>query len=321
MNLIKGMERFMIDLKEAKQPSTIRRYSYDLKQFDQWLKEERNTSDSDIPTLEELHSYYLYLKHVMEYSPNTIRRILSVLKQWLLFMDNKELASCLEAYIQKTTGKGKDRKYPFLKEKDINRLFHSIASNSGLTDHQMKYRHLIRDRNDVIFRLILFYGVTIQELTNLTIDRIHFASDELVLKSRKGKIRHRTISKEDRIKLFEYYMTIPEPVRPGRYDHAPFFIAFDYQRGTYRWDYDHDIPKGLTEVAMQKMIRQEMVRAGLGRNLTARQLRKTYILNQLQAGRSKEDLSVELRFETVKPIETVEETWQKWESDKKLQTI
>ncbi|EEL61798.1 Phage integrase [Bacillus cereus F65185] len=35
-------------------------------------------------------------------------------------------------------------------------------------------------------------------------------------------------------------------------------MAFDFNRGTYRWVYEKDAPKGLSEVAIQKMIRLEV---------------------------------------------------------------
>ncbi|MBU9714464.1 tyrosine-type recombinase/integrase [Evansella tamaricis] len=315
MKLIHGMDRFLLSLQEKKQQSTLKRYAYDLKQFHSWLESIRTPPVSiELPTNEELYSYYSYLHKGVRYSHNTIRRILSVLKQWLKFMDQEEQVTLLEGYIQNTLQNRKTDNNPFLSNKEIKNLFSTVVSNRGLTDNQQKYRHLIRGRNEVIFRLILFYGVTIQELTTLTVDRIHFASNEIVLLSRKGKVRKRTIQPEDRKKMFEYYMTIPEAVRPGRYDPSPFFIAFDYQRGTYRWDYDADAPKGLSEVAMQKMIRQEIKRAGLSRHHTAQQLRKTYILTELTKGRNIEELRKELAFETIQPIKSVEKQWKEKKS-------
>ncbi|MCD8509808.1 MAG: site-specific integrase [Bacillus sp. (in: Bacteria)] len=160
-------------------------------------------------------------------------------------------------------------------------------------------------RNEVIFILVLYYGLTLQELTNLKVNQVHFANNELELISRKGKRRVIYLTDEDRKKLFEYYMSIPEPVRPNRYDPMPFFIAFDYQKGTYRWDYEKDSPKNWTEVSIQKMIRLEGKRAGF-RNVTGAHLRKTYIISRLLDGVSKEELKEELALESTQPLEKLE---------------
>lgn len=304
MILTNELDRFIHHLSTAKQPSTVRRYRYDLQQFISWLKKYRKDSETkSIPKAEEVTAYYIYLKQEADYAPSTIRRILAVMRQWFLFTEQYELVIAAEGFIKETKVSPLKNDVPFLLPEEIENLFKILASNTGLTENQIKYRHLIRVRNEVIFRLILNYGLTIQELTNLTLDHIHFSSNELEIISRKGKKRKRIITAEDRKKMFEYYMTIPEAVRPNRYDNASFLIAFDYQRGTYRWDYSKDLPKNLSEVAVQKMIRHEMKRAGFPPHKSAQQLRKTYILNQMLQGVSKESLRNELAFETTQPLD------------------
>ncbi|SDY68674.1 Site-specific recombinase XerD [Evansella caseinilytica] len=292
-------------LLEKKQPSTIKRYTYDVQLYKDWLKNDSEATGVPHcwPYINELPSYYSYLRGSGSYSPNTIRRILSALRKWFQYIQQPDAVCILEHYLKETkVCRTLDDVY--LAPNQIKQLFNSLASNRGLTEKQKKYRHLIRDRNEVIFRLILFYGVTIQELTTLHLNRIHFASKEVELTGRKGKSRILTLHANDIKKMYACYMTIPEPVRPNRYDAVPYFLAFNYQLGTYREN------KGLSEVAVQKMIRHEIKRAGLPKHFTAQALRKTYILHQLTKGKKKETLRDELAFETTQPLDELEK-WAK----------
>ncbi len=60
------------------------------------------------------------------------------------------------------------------------------------------------------------------------------------------------------------------------------FVAFDFNRGTYRWVYENDAPKALTEIAIQKMIRLEVAIANLRKGISGQHFRNTYILNLIK---------------------------------------
>lgn len=66
------------------------------------------------------------------------------------------------------------------------------------------------------------------------------------------------LNEEDKLHLYNYYKTIPEPVRPKYHSNDPLFVAFDFTHGTYHWRYEDDAPKFLTEISVQKMIRLEV---------------------------------------------------------------
>ncbi|MGX5384544.1 site-specific integrase, partial [Bacillus thuringiensis serovar darmstadiensis] len=87
---------------------------------------------------------------------------------------------------------------------------------------------------------------------------------------------------DDKKILFNYYKTIPEPVRPKYHSNDPLFVAFDFTRKTYHWSYDNDAPKALTEIAVQKMIRLEVERANLRKGISAQHLRNTFILRLIE---------------------------------------
>ncbi|NKW87965.1 integrase, partial [Bacillus cereus] len=78
----------------------------------------------------------------------------------------------------------------------------------------------------------------------------------------------------------------------------PLFVAFDFNRGTYRWVYENDAPKALSEVAIQKMIRLEVKRAELGRRISAQQMRNTFIFRLIKQGINEDELVNKIGFKT-----------------------
>ncbi len=298
------IESFLMNEYGDKQPSTVKRYRYDLLQFHHWCqKNQINNKNAYDP--EAIRAFYLYLCKEKDYSIHTIRRILSVLKQHYRFnspLDHRHTP--FDNYLKKEVVEHKKKASDFIKTEEIHRLLRSIMSPQGLSDHQLKSRHFYDERNQAIIHLMLFYGLSIQEVTGLTMKNIHFPTGIIHLFSRKRKPRHVTLLKEDRQLLHQYYRTVPKAVRPRWYTDDPFFAAFDFRRGTYRWSYEKEQPKQLTDVALQKMIRQEMQRAGLGRGRSSRELRHTYILHRLLDGVSADSLKVELAFVTTQPFDS-----------------
>ncbi len=105
------------------------------------------------------------------------------------------------------------------------------------------------DRNIAILNLLIDYGLSLQELTALTMHHVHFETNTLSIPATAGVERTITLTHEDKKQLYTYYKSIPEPVRPKYHSNDPLFVAFDFNRGTYRWVYENDAPKGLTEAA------------------------------------------------------------------------
>lgn len=138
------------------------------------------------------------------------------------------------------------------------------------------------DRNIAILNLLIDYGLSLQELTALTMHHVHFETNTLSIPATAGVERTITLAKEDKKQLYNYYKSIPEPVRPKYHSDNPLFVAFDFNRGTYRWVYENDAPKALTEIAIQKMIRLEVARANLRKGISGQHFRNTYILNLIK---------------------------------------
>lgn len=135
-----------------------------------------------------------------------------------------------------------------------------------------------------------------QELVSLNMSHIQFARNTVIVPGEDGLTRSVSLTGEDTQQLYKYYTTIPEPVRPRQYTDNPLLVAFDFNRGMYRWVYENDAPKALSEVAVQKMIRLEVKRAELNRRISAQQMRNTFILRLIKQGINEDELVSRMGF-------------------------
>ncbi|MBK5503157.1 site-specific integrase [Bacillus sp. TH12] len=186
----------------------------------------------------------------------------------------------------------------FITEAEEKLLKHTVLSTKGLTERQAKYRPLIMDRNACIINLVVNYGLSLQELVSLNMSHIQFARNSLIVPGEDGVTRSVFLTDEDTKQLYKYYTMIPEPVRPRKHTDNPLYVAFDFNRGTYRWVYENDAPKALSEVAVQKMIRLEVKRAGMNRRISAQQMRNTCVLRLIKQGINEDELVSRMGFKT-----------------------
>ncbi|MED3476514.1 phage integrase N-terminal SAM-like domain-containing protein [Bacillus thuringiensis] len=267
---------------KGRKTSTIKRYIYDVESFIQWL---HLTKRFNVRIFwETLHkkdfeAFFTYLKDDRKYSDKTIHRIYIVLNRLYDYLD---LPSPIEAVIHIDQPDRKLREKDFISFKEEKRLKEVTASLEGLTEKQRSVRPMILERNMSIISLLLDYGLSLQELVSLQMQHVHFESNTLSIPedSQINRIVH--LEEKHKLYLYNYYKTIPEPVRPKYHSSDPLFVAFDFTRGTYHWSYDDDAPKFLTEISIQKMIRLEIKRANLRKGIAAQHFRNTYILKQIQ---------------------------------------
>ncbi|MBF7156117.1 tyrosine-type recombinase/integrase [Bacillus albus] len=293
------LEAFSVYLTEkGRKHSTIQRYSYDVKDFHRWL--EVNEVLSHIKLWHELsgedyQAYFSELENKRKYSLKTRHRIWVVLKKLHMFLGiDSPLDDIHLSLIPDQSLSDND----FITEVEEKLLKQTILSTKGLTERQAKYRPLIMDRNACIINLVVNYGLSLQELVSLNMSHIQFARNTLIVPGENGMTRSISLTGEDTKQLYKYYKTIPEPVRPRQYTDNPLFIAFDFNLGTYRWLYEKDAPKALSEVAIQKMIRLEVKRAELNRRISAQQMRNTFILRLIKLGISEDELVSRMGFKT-----------------------
>ncbi|ARJ25777.1 integrase (plasmid) [Bacillus mycoides] len=285
-------------LSKGRKPSTIKRYMYDVESFIQWLHQSKRFNEDNI--WESLHkkdfeSFFTYLKDERKYSDKTIHRIYIVLNRLYEYLD---LPSPIEGNIHIDPPDRALRNEDFISSQEEKRLKQVIASLEGLTEKQRSTRPMILERNVSIVTLLLDYGLSLKELVSLRMRHVHFENNTLSIPEDSKVNRTIHLKEEDKLHLYNYHKTIPEPVRPKYHSNDPLFIAFDFTRGTYHWSYDNDAPKFLTEISIQKMIRLEVKRANLRKGISSQHLRNTFILRKIQEIHSPEQIMQQIGFKS-----------------------
>lgn len=269
---------------KGRQPSTIKRYHYDLADFFQWLaKEKGNWEKNTWLSLQQndFEDFFNMIKMERRYSIATIKRIYTVLKRLWNDEGTENMNPFPSIDMISKSGDRKLTKEDFFSVKEVLALRDIIFSDAGLTENQQRFRHLLVDRNATIIMLLMDYGLTLKELVSIEMKDLSFGANTIYVSSNTSISRTLTISNQTKKQIHQYLTTIPSPVRPSYHSNDSLLIAFDYQRGTFRWNYDNEQPKTLSEMAVQKMIREEIKRAGLRKGLCAQQMRNTCILKKI----------------------------------------
>ncbi|PEI83400.1 tyrosine-type recombinase/integrase [Bacillus toyonensis] len=285
-------------LSKGRKPSTIKRYTYDVESFIQWLHLSKRFNENNV--WESLHkkdfeAFFTYLNDDRKYSDKTIHRIYIVLNRLYECLD---LPSPIEGVIQIDPPARALRKEDFISFQEGKHLKEVISSLDGLTEKQRSVRPMILERNVSIVTLLLDYGLSLKELVSLRMIHVHFENNTLSIPEDSKINRTIYLKEEDKLHLYNYYQTIPEPVRPKYHSNDPLFIAFDFIRGTYHWSYDNDAPKFLTEISIQKMIRLEVKRANLRKGISSQHFRNTYILKRIQGNSTPEQIMQQIGFKS-----------------------
>ncbi|WP_459499982.1 tyrosine-type recombinase/integrase [Bacillus sp. C1] len=269
-------------LNKGRKPSTIKRYVYDIEDFGHWLEKNKKLSSSNIwATLctKDYEDYFSDLKQKRHYSEKTMHRVFIVLNRLYHFLNIPNPLKDMELVIQPNRSL---RDEDFISKNDEKRLKHILTSLEGLSEKQLPVRPLLMDRNISIVNLLIDYGLSLQELVSLNMHHIHFETNTISIPAVAGVERTIYLTHNDKQQLYHYYKKIPEPVRPKYHSDDPLFVAFDFNRNTYRWVYENDAPKALTEIAVQKMIRLEVARANLRKGISSQHFRNTFILRLIE---------------------------------------
>lgn len=270
---------------KGRKSSTVKRYTYDITGCLHFILKEKKEFQS--PVWENFHSndfenYFSMLKNELHYSDKSLHRINIALNKFFHYLvETGIITSSPMAQIVVT--EQPDRQLlstHFLSNIEKDKLLTILTSKKGLTEKQLKYRHLLIERNQSIVHLMLYFGLTLKEIVSIKMNHIHFEQNTIMIPNKKILV----LSNEDKKLLFSYYQRIPEPVRPNYHSDDPFFISFDFNRGTFKWVYETESPKALTEISVQKMIRLEVARAGIRKGISAQNLRNTYILYLIESG-------------------------------------
>ncbi|WP_078554526.1 tyrosine-type recombinase/integrase [Bacillus alkalicellulosilyticus] len=281
---------FLLSLtKKGRRPSTIKRYHYDLHDYFRWVEAALPHQQSvTTMTTEMLQQFFDFLQNERNYDIKTRKRMGTVIKQFYKYLyecrkikSNPFIGVVIAGEIDHTLCIE-----DILSIEEQQKLRSIIRSSKDLTENQLKARPLLIDRNESIIVLLMEYGLCLRDVTSLTLDDVHFESNVIDVHNHSSSSRSITLKESDKKLLYRYYQHIPLPVRPKYHSDDPFFVAFDFQRNTYRWSYEKDRPKELTEIAIQKMLRHEVKRAGLRKGICAMHLRHTFAVNALIRGES-----------------------------------
>ncbi|GAB6558100.1 tyrosine-type recombinase/integrase [Bacillus cereus] len=295
-NTVQTFANFLLN--KGRKTSTVKRYIYDIEDFGQWLKKTNRLSKAKTWgtfVLEDFEKYFSELKQTRNYSDKTLHRVYIVLNRLYQFL-------CLPSPLLDLNLIGPPdralREEDFISVKEETRLKEVLLSLEGLTEKQSAVRPKLIDRNYSIVSLLIDYGLSLQELVSITMDQVHFENNTIVIPGAAGVEKTVTLSLEDKKRLYAYYKMIPEPVRPRYHSKDALFVAFDFNRNTYKWVYDDDSPKPLTEIAVQKMIRLEVARANLRKGISGQQFRNTYILGLIKQNVSEEEIVKRIGFKS-----------------------
>ncbi|WP_257351456.1 tyrosine-type recombinase/integrase [Pseudalkalibacillus decolorationis] len=288
--------------KKGKRPSTIKRYRYDLEDFLAWIRvNELSYEDDTVFRYTFIQSYFDFLSYERNYSFRTLKRVYSVLNQYHGYLKNHRVIS-ENPLVQITIdafNKDSFSEDMFITENEQNQLIETIQSEKDLTENQLKAHSYLTNRNVAIIHLMLKYGLTLQDIVSINMRNVSFIQKKIIVRSSDGDLnRSITLTEDVLSELLSYYSLIPQAVRPTQDDTDPFFVAFDFQRLTYRWSYEEDQPKRLTNIAIQKMIRQEVSRAGLRKGISSQHFRRTAVLNAVQSGKDSETIQYQFGMKT-----------------------
>nr|CBW44215.1 recombinase [Bacillus cereus VPC1401] len=293
---IEGFSSYLLN--KGRKSSTIKRYIYDVESFIQWLHQsKRFTNDTIWESLQkkDFESFFNHLKADRQYSDKTVHRIYIVLNRLYGYLD---LPSPIEGTTHIDPPNRALSREDFVSFEEEKRLKEVISSLEGLTEKQRSVRPMILERNVSIVILLLDYGLSLKELVSLRMVHVHFENNTLSIPEDSKVNRIIDLKEEDKLYLYNYYKTIPEPVRPKYHSNDPLFVAFDFTRGTYHWSYEEDAPKFLTEISIQKMIRLEVKRANLRKGISAQHFRNTFILRNIQGNTPPDQVMQQIGFKS-----------------------
>ncbi|WP_142346769.1 tyrosine-type recombinase/integrase [Bacillus toyonensis] len=293
---IQGFSSYLLN--KGRKPSTIKRYIYDVESCIQWLHQSERFSDEiswDSLYKKDFEAFFTYLIEERHYSDKTVHRIYIVLNRLYEYLD---LPSPIEGVVHIAQPDRALRTEDFINLQEEERLKQVSASLEGLTEKQRTTRPMILERNLSIIILLLDYGLSLHELVALRMKHVHFENNTLSIPEDTKINRTIQLKEEDKLHLYHYYKTIPEPVRPRYHSDDPLFVAFHFRLGTYLWSYDNDAPKFLTDMSVQKMIRLEIKRANLRKGISAQHFRNTFILKMIQQQYTAEHIVKQIGFKT-----------------------
>ncbi|MFB5664377.1 tyrosine-type recombinase/integrase [Alteribacillus sp. HJP-4] len=279
-------ERYLEYLQSRqRKDSTLKRYRYDLADFFRYIEVAADDKPIKKITTKNVEGYFSLLHESRDYQARTLKRIHTVLCRYFHYLYENSLIEIdpMKNFSFDEAIWTEIKQSDLVEENEEKRLINSLLSDLGMSVKQAAARPMLAPRNLVILSMLSHYGLRLHELAALRMKNINQGTGKISIPEETGNPREFHLLSKDKARLHHYLKVIPQAVRPQKAT-DPLFVAFDFQRQTYRWSYGLDAPKYLTEIAIQKMIREERKRAGIMRAISARHFRHTYIIRELRKG-------------------------------------
>ncbi|NEU31300.1 tyrosine-type recombinase/integrase [bacterium LRH843] len=273
-------------------PATIQRYIYDFCFFFSYVKrfsEDAQFTATSVSLGDFLHleksaiqHYISYLSLEIENEPRTINRKLSALQSLFDYLIKEELT---ETNPVDGVERPKIRKSEpvFLTQQEVKQLLHAIRMDLHNTTNlrQKRYHEKLKQRDYLIFYLLISTGLRISELASLKLKQIHFSQKTLFVRGKGNKERTIPLSSHT-IELIDDYLTsLPSSSRPTNTADA-LFIGYDFTKGMFT--------KSVTVSALQKMIQRRLKEAAKSveslekKQISAHKLRHTFATALIENG-------------------------------------
>lgn len=247
------IEEYLFDL-EIRNYSrgTIRTYGSILKNFHEYLQNEKNTKES-MDLLMEFKQYIRYLKGDKNVSPNYIYLVTSVIKKFFSFAGESALVDVQAPKRTRALPKS-------LNENEIKMLLEApdeMGPDSSIGSAA------VRVRNKLIMTLLYSSGLRVSELVSLKVKSLDLEDRTIHVRGKGGK---------DRVVLFDY--------------NTKRLIDIFLENRTFESEYlfinRHSNP--LTTRYIQIMIKNYALAAGINKKVTPHILRHSFATHLLRNG-------------------------------------
>ncbi|MES1053963.1 tyrosine-type recombinase/integrase [Bacillus thuringiensis] len=280
--------------RSGRKQSTITTYHYEISLFLKWLQKHQDVTAESLKVLtsNDIQIYLDSLTSKSKYAAASLKQKYTCIKSFLEYYKaqidiNKEPPSKL-----------KESNFPT--DQDIKRLLSTMQSFEGLSEYQANGRQYIIKRNILLVHLILSYGLSINDIVTLSMNDINFGTGIIKPGKETAIPRQVKLCKEVQKLLFTYYKEIPEVLRPRQHTSDSLFVAFDFARLTFRWNYKTNSPQPLSKRSIQDMLKKESKRANI--NVTPSILRNRFILNSLRDSVQPQEIKSMLGLKSTKTL-------------------
>lgn len=283
------MQKYLEHLSaEGYTKNTVKQYSSDLQKFFLWLNNFTGSVELHILhslTHDDLSNYFKYL-HDAQVSDATFRRLLSVLNRFLRY-SNINTGHIFDQAKERPLRPLNDD--DFISDKEMKVLLDSMqkASNSEARD-------FLIDRNLSIVCLARYYGLTPNDISAITMNKVNLAQKTIEIPNSKQSLLI-ALADEHVQYIQDYRNSIEQKIRPRFHSLDPLFVSFFNLKYSYRFDYSAGKPKALSIRGIQEIIKDEIKLAGL-RKMSAKHLRNSCIIDHLSKGLSIQDVITKFRL-------------------------